>query len=94
MSVIDRVSPAAEIIAEMLGTDINDVREMVYQPTRFRAPRVYSWNDNPWSYFCCPTKRQKLPGGYKWEIVGYSWRERHKGRPVYGVRYDNMTGDE
>lgn len=90
MTVIDRISPAAEIIAEFLGTDIDSVRESVYQPTTYKSPRMFSWDDEPWSYFCCPTSRQKLPKGYDWEIAGYSWREAHKNRPVYGVRYETM----
>ncbi len=93
MSVKDRVSPANLIIAEFLGTDIESVTEMVYQPTIYRAPRIYSWDDNPWSYFCCPRKGQKLPKGFKWEIAGYSWRKDAADRPVYGVRYDNIEID-
>jgi hypothetical protein len=92
MSVITRKTTAAEIIAEMLGCDISDVREMAYQPTRHKSPSIYSWNDEPWSFFCCPTKVQKLPNlvareKTKWEIAGYSWRETNKDRPVYGVRW-------
>lgn len=94
MGVMDRKSPAVEIIAEFLGVDIDEVREMVYQPTVHRSPKVYSWDDNPWSYYCCPTAKQKLPkmGGdtMPWEIAGHSWREAHKHRPIYGLRYDKL----
>ena len=86
MSVKDRVTPAATIIAEWLGCDINEVTEMVYQPTVYRSPRVFCGDDRPWAYYCCPTKRQKLPGGFKWEIAGRSWRNEHQDRPVYGSR--------
>lgn len=84
-----RNTKASEIIAEWLGTDIDSVTEMVYKPTVYRDVRVYSWNDEPWSYFCCPRAGQKLPKGFKWRIAGYSWREADKGRPVYGVDYQD-----
>ena len=93
MGVTTRKTTATEIIAEWIGCDINEVRDMVYQPTRFRTPRVYSWDDEPWSYLCCPTKGQKLPNvglvheTTTWELAGYSWREAHKDRPIYGVRW-------
>ena len=93
MTVKDRINPANTIIAEFLDVDINEVTEMVYQPTIYRTPRVYSWNDEPWSYFCCPRVGQKLPKDFKWEIAGYSWREANKDRPVYGVRYENLKLD-
>lgn len=88
-----RNTKASEIIAEWLGTDIDSVSEMVYQPTLFRTVRVYSWDDNPWSYFCCPKPGQKPPalhGPTKWEIAGYSWRKDEKDRPVYGVKHENL----
>lgn len=95
MTVMDRKSPTVEIIAEFLGTDIDDVRESLYQPTIYRNPSVYSWDDEPWSFFCCPTSRQKLPKmagmEMKWEIAGYSWREAHKNRPIYGIKYSNLN---
>jgi hypothetical protein len=87
MAITPRATPATEIIAEFLGCDIEEVRDMIYQPTVYRSPRIYSWDDEPWSYFCCPTEKQRPPGTYAWEIAGYSWREAHKGRPVYGVRH-------
>ncbi len=89
MTVRDRISPANLIIAEFLDIDIAEMVEMVYQPTVYRAPRVYSWNDEPWSYLCCPRPGQKLPKGFRWEVAGHSWREANKNRPVYGVRYEN-----
>jgi hypothetical protein len=94
MTVKDRISPANMIIAEFLDTDIDSVTEMVYQPTVYRTPRVYSWNDEPWSYFCCPREGQKPPNGFKWEIAGYSWRESNKDRPVYGVRYETLNQED
>jgi len=89
MSVKDRVTPAATIIAEWLGCDINEVTEMVYQPTTYRSPRIFAGDDNPWSYYCCPTARQKLPAGFQWEIAGYSWRSDRQNRPIWGVRHSN-----
>lgn len=89
MSVRDRVTPAAEIIAEWLGCDINEVTEMVYQPTIYRSPRIFAGDDAPWSYYCCPTARQKLPEGFKWEVAGLSWRPSHQHRPIWGVRHSN-----
>lgn len=86
MTVKDRITSAATIIAEWLGCDINEVTEMVYQPTVYRSPRVFAGDDNPWAYYCCPTSRQKLPSGFDWEIVGQSWRQEHAGRPIYGSR--------
>lgn len=88
MTVIDNKSAASLIIAEVIGCDWDEVREMVYQPTVYRSPRVYSWDDNPWSYFCCPTARQKLPKGFRWEEFGVSPFTAHKNRPVYGARYE------
>lgn len=90
MTVMDRKSPASLIIAEVLGTDWDSVRETIYQPTKYRSPRVYSWNDEPWSYFCCPTKGQKPPGGFKWELFGVSPFKGREDRPVYGVKYENL----
>jgi hypothetical protein len=77
---------APEIIAEMLECDIGEVKEMIYQPSVYRSPSVYSWNDSPWSFFCCPPARQRPPEGFDWEIAGHSWRESNRSRPVYGVR--------
>lgn len=93
MTVIDRKSPASLIIAEVLSCDWDDVREMIYQPTNSGQAQMYGWDDNPWSYFCCPTKRQKLPKGYQWEIVGYSPFQGRETRPVYGVKYENLDHD-
>jgi hypothetical protein len=76
---------AAEIIGALFGCDVADIREMVYQPMRQIAPRVYSWNDKPFAYLCCPTKAQKCPKGIgKWEIVGTAYNEPD--RPIYGSR--------
>lgn len=90
MSIKDRVTPAATIIAEWLGCDINEVTEMVYQPTVYQSPRIFSGDDAPWSYYCCPTARQKLPEGFKWELAGQSWRHSHQHRPIYGVKHSNL----
>lgn len=86
MTAMDRKSPASLIIAEVLNCDWDEVRESIYQSTVYRAPRVYSWDDNPWSYLCCPTAKQKLPKEFKWELIGESPFSYHKGRPVYGAK--------
>lgn len=68
----------AEIIAFHFCSDISEVRDMVYQPTRFRSPYVYVWGED---YYCCPTDRQKPPkgdGAFKWELVA-----THYGRTIY-----------
>ena len=61
---------------------VQDVRDMIYQPT-LTSPRIYSWNDKPWSYLCCPTARQKCPKGYDWQKVGTAYNAPD--RPVYAV---------
>lgn len=76
--------------AEYLGTDTDSVTEMVYQPNIYRTVRIYSWDDEPWSFYCCPKPGQKPPSNFPWRIAGYSWREAHKDRPVYGVHYDDI----
>lgn len=73
----------AEIIAFHFSSDIGEVRDMVYQPTRYRNPYVYCWGED---YFCCPTERQKLPkhefeGAWDWQIVG-----EYYGRKVYRAK--------
>lgn len=71
----------AEIIAFHFGSDISDVRDSIYQPTRYRNPNVYTSGDD---YFCCPTERQKLPKDpdfedtFDWQPVG-----TYYGRTVY-----------
>jgi hypothetical protein len=71
----------AEIIAFHFCSDISEVRDMVYQPTRYRNPYVYVWGED---YYCCPTERQKPPQGFdfddtfKWESIA-----THYGRTVY-----------
>ena len=71
----------AEIIAFHFSSDIGEVRDMIYQPTRYRNPYVYCWGDD---YFCCPTERQKLPKDpdfsdtFKWEEIA-----TYYGRKVY-----------
>jgi hypothetical protein len=78
---------AAEIIAFHFCSDIGEVRDMVYQPTRYRNPYVYCWGED---YFCCPTDRQKLPkhrddidDGFKWvEVATYYGRKVYRAKPV------------
>lgn len=68
----------AEIIAFHFCADISEVRDMVYQPTVYRTPRVYVWGED---YFCAPTERQKLPEQgktFNWKFEG-----EHYGRKLY-----------
>jgi len=90
MTVKDRITPAATIIAEWLNCDVEDVTDIVYQPTVYKSPRISAGDDEPWSYYCCPTARQKLPKGFEWEIAGYSWRTDRQARPVYGVKHTKL----
>jgi len=80
---------AAHIIAEYLCWDINDVTDMIYQPTEFKSPYVYGISvrntDGPdYEYLCCPSGRQKPPRDRdhpdRWE-----WHEvwTSNGRKVY-----------
>jgi hypothetical protein len=74
----------AEIIAFHMCSDIEEVREMVYQPTVYRSPRVYSFGEYT---YCCPTVRQKLPDhedlGGPWEAIGtYYERTVYRSRSV------------
>lgn len=64
---------AAEIIAFHLGWNWDDVRDGLYQ--RHRSPGVYVCSE---AYYCCPTAKQKLPGGFKWTLVGAEY-----GRNIY-----------
>ena len=73
---------AADIISTFIGCDIQDVWDMIYQPT-LTNPRIYSWNDRPRSYLCCPTAKQKCPKGYDWQRVGTAYNAPD--RPVYAV---------
>jgi len=67
---------AAELIATVLCWDWNDVKENVYQPTRYTSPRVYSIGEG---YMCAPTAKQKLPTDLgEWKVAGEAY-----GRKVY-----------
>ncbi|WP_150526511.1 hypothetical protein [Roseibium sediminis] len=66
---------APEIIGFHLGMDWLDVKDGVYQPSRYKTPRVYVCGDD---YFCCPTAKQKLPSGFNWKLRGTEY-----GREIY-----------
>jgi hypothetical protein len=66
---------AAEIIAFHFSTDIRDVQEGRYQPTRYSSPALYTIGDD---YYCSPTAGQSPPKGFKWKRIG-----RHYERDVY-----------
>ncbi len=69
---------AAEIIAFHFGSDIADIRDSRYQPTRYSSPAVFTVGD---SYYCAPTKGQKLPGDWDWKAKAFYY-----GREVYEAR--------
>ncbi len=69
---------AAEIIAFHFGSDIADIRDAAYQPTRFTSPRIYTVYTNAGDYWCCPSDKQKLPKGFQWSPVA-----TYYGRTVY-----------
>lgn len=65
---------AAEIIAFVLGQDYADMKEARYQPTKTSIP-VYVIGED---YYCSPTAKQKLPGGFIWIPLSTAY-----GRTVY-----------
>lgn len=69
---------AAEIIAFHFCSDISDVQEGRYQPTRYASPAVYTLGDD---YYCSPREGQKPPKGFAWEKIG-----RHYDRDVMRSR--------
>lgn len=68
---------AAEIIGFVLGWDITDVKDGVYQPTRYSSPRIYVCGND---YFCCPPAGKTPPArdGWNWQKFGEAY-----GRTVY-----------
>jgi hypothetical protein len=67
----------AEIIGFHLGWDISDVRDSVYQPTRYSSPKIYSCG--PTDYMAA-TPSGKRPSGatardFEWTPVAsyYDW---------------------
>jgi hypothetical protein len=81
---------APEIIADLFGCDIEEVRRVAYQPRHHFSP-VYSWDDSPWSYLCCPPAGRQPPKSIplKWEIVGSPWYDEAGARPVWGIQHKN-----
>lgn len=67
----------AEIVGFHLGWDIGDVRDMVYQPTRYSQPNIYSVG--PTDYMCACKDGQRVRGAagrdYEWTPVAayYGW---------------------
>jgi len=68
---------AAEIISFHFCSDISDIRDSRYQPSRYRSPAVYVIGDD---YFAAPSNN--LPPSYE---VGQPWVEigEHYGRKVF-----------
>jgi hypothetical protein len=73
---------AAEIIAFHFCTDIRDVQECRYQPTRYASPAIYTMGDD---YYCSPPVGASPPAKFgKWEAIG-----THYDRTVYRCRMDD-----
>jgi hypothetical protein len=68
---------APEIIAFHFCSDIQEVKDMVYQPTIYASPRIYCWGDD---YFSCPAAGRKPSSDprWKWEKVA-----EYYGRTIY-----------
>lgn len=67
----DKISrTAAEIIAFHIGSDIADVRDARYQPSRFAKVALYTIGDY---YYCAPRAGQALPKGYNWVQAGMEY---------------------
>ena len=67
----------AEIVASLIGADINDVRDMIYQPTDYVTTKVYVIGDG---YMCAPLAGRKPPEPerFNWKFCGEAY-----GRPIY-----------
>lgn len=67
----------AEIVAAFVGSDINDCRDMIYQPTVYVTTKVYCVGDG---YMCAPLAGRKPPEPehFKWEVCGQAY-----GRTIY-----------
>jgi hypothetical protein len=69
---------AAEIIGFHMSSDIRDIQECRYQPTRYASPAVYTIGD---FYYCCPSSpTQKMPMGGIWEFVAMYY-----GRSIFRI---------
>ncbi|MDR3449533.1 MAG: hypothetical protein P4M15_07290 [Alphaproteobacteria bacterium] len=80
---------AAELIGIHLCSDIRDIQECRYQPTRFASPAVYSIGEY---YFCSPTGMKtklpvdrEVPNRWQWEEVGMYYN-----RPIFRA---HMSGE-
>ena len=68
---------APEIIAECFCSDINDVKDGLYQS--YRSPSVYVYGND---YYCCPTSSQRLPKDRDWNWTEI-YMDRKTGRAVF-----------
>lgn len=68
---------AAEIIAFHFGSDIADIRDAIYQPTRYR-PSIYTVYTKAGDYWTAPPAGQKPHKAFSWEKVA-----TYYGRDVY-----------
>jgi hypothetical protein len=67
----------AEIVATLIGWDIDDVKDMIYQPTDYFITKVYVIGDG---YMCAPSAGRKPPEPerFNWVKCGEAY-----GRPIY-----------
>lgn len=77
---------AAEVIGFHLMWDIADVREAIYQPTRYRAPSLYTVGEY---YYCAPSGNQRPPQDFgTWDFV-----HEYCGRRIYRAAMNEETTD-
>lgn len=71
---------AAEIIAFHFCSDIADVRDCRYQPTRYASPAIFVLDDD---YYAAPSnnKPPRAEVGQPWELIG-----SYYGRSIFRSR--------
>ena len=72
-----RAKSPAEAIGFVLGSDVAEVREYRYQPTKYAKIHVYAIGD--W-YYCATLPSQNPPDGWDWQLINES---PYHGRKVY-----------
>lgn len=80
----DKRRTAPEIIAFHFCSDIRDISDGRYQPTRYTAPAIYTVGED---YYCCPSGSQKLPKGFAWEKLA-----TYYGRDIYCATLSKVEG--
>ncbi len=72
-----RAKSAAEAIAFVFSSDVAEVREYRYQPTKHAKIHVYAIGD---CYYCATLWDQDPPEGWEWNLINQS---SYHGRKVY-----------